>query len=70
MSEHKYKNSKTYKLFGFIPVYGWKSKDDKKVWKIFGISVLKCRKKPAGDVIKYYILGIPVMKIKRKFLTK
>ena len=62
------KHSKTIKLFCLIPIYGWKQRGGRKVWKILGLPVFKIRKMSNGITTKYYILGLPVMKVSRKTL--
>lgn len=62
------KHSKTIKLFCLIPIYGWKQRGGRKVWKILGLPIFKIRKMSNGITTKYYILGLPVMKVSRKTL--
>lgn len=62
------KHSRTIKLFFFLPIYGWKQRGGRKVWKILGIPVFKIRKMANGITTKYYLFGIPVMKVSRKLI--
>jgi len=62
------KHSRTVKLFALLPIYGWKEKKDKKTWRILGIPVFKRCKKANGNTSKYYLLGIPVMKVSKKLM--
>lgn len=62
------KHSKIIKLFCLIPIYGWKQRGGRKVWKILGLPIFKIRKMSNGITTKYYILGLPVMKVSRKTL--
>lgn len=59
-------NKMKCKLFGFIPLYGYKHVGGRKVWKVLGLPVFKIRKMSNGITTKYYIFNIPVMKISRK----
>ena len=62
------KHSRTVKLFFFLPIYGWKQRGGKKSWKILGLPVFTRRKMSNGITTKYYILGIPVMKVSKKYV--
>lgn len=70
MAENMEKHSKIYKLFGFLPILSWKSKNNTKVWKILGLPLLKIRKKDNDEAYKYYFCGIPVMKMKQRYVVK
>ena len=63
-------NSMKIKLFGFLPLYGHKQIGGRNVWKIFGLPIFKIRKMANGVTTKYYILGIPVLKVSKKVCTK
>lgn len=58
--------SRKFKLFFFLPLYNWKKKGRNITWKILGIPVLKCRIKSEGHKRKYYLFGIPILKITKK----
>ena len=53
-------------LFGFLPLYGHKKVGGREQWKLFGLPIFKIRKMANGITTKYYILGLPVMKVSRK----
>ena len=59
-------NKMKCKLFGFIPLYGYKHIGGREVWKVLGLPIFKIRKMANGITTKYYIFNIPVMKISRK----
>lgn len=61
-----YKSKIIIKLFSCIPLCSVKLSDGKSVYKIFGIPVLKKRKMANGITTKYYLLGIPLLKVSRK----
>ncbi|MBQ9271915.1 MAG: glycosyltransferase family 2 protein [Alphaproteobacteria bacterium] len=56
---------RTYKvkLLFFIPLYTKDVRGGKTVWKICGLPLLKRRKMENGVTTKYYILGVPFLKI-------
>ena len=54
------------KLFFCWCLYGWEQYGGRKVWKIFGLPIFKRRIYANGITRKYYILGLPVMKVSRK----
>ena len=58
-------HSRIVKLFAFLPIYGWKEHGTKKKWKFLGITVLLRRKKANGNIVKYYLLGVPFIKIRK-----
>lgn len=58
------KSTLSYKLFNFIPLFTLKQRNEKKVWKIFGLPIFKTLKYGTSKA-KYYILGIPVLKIRQ-----
>lgn len=62
------KSSVSYKLylFGFLPLYERKQVGGRKVYKFLGLPVFKVRKMANGITTKYYVLGLPVLKISRK----
>ena len=61
-----YKSKIIIKLFSCIPLCSVKLRDGKSVYKIFGIPVLKKRKMANGITTKYYLLGLPLLKVSRK----
>lgn len=67
MTEQAQKCERKIKLFAFIPVYSWKLKGKKKVWKIFGLPLLKRKSNSNGSKIRYYFCGLPIMKVVRKY---
>lgn len=64
------KHSKTIKLFCILPICGWKQCGGKKTWKILGLPIFTCRKYENKITTKYYILGIPVMKVSKKSINE
>ena len=58
------KSTLSYKLFNFIPLFTFKQRNEKKVWKILGLPIFKTLKYGTNKA-KYYIFGIPVLKIRR-----
>lgn len=58
------KSTLSYKLFNFIPLFTLKQRNEKKVWKIFGLPIFKTLKYGTNKA-KYYIFGIPVLKIRQ-----
>lgn len=58
------KSTLSYKLFNFIPLFTLKQRNEKKVWKIFGLPIFKTLKYGTSKA-KYYIFGIPVLKIRQ-----
>lgn len=58
------KSTLSYKLFNFIPLFTLKQRNEKKVWKIFGLPIFKTLKYGTSKA-KYYILGIPILKIRQ-----
>ena len=60
------KHSKTIKLFCLIPLFGWATRGGKKTWKILGLPIFTRRKYENKITTKYYILGIPVVKVSKK----
>lgn len=62
------RHSRTIKLFGFFPLYGWIWQGGRKTWKLFGLSIFTVRRFANGVTTKYYILGVPVMKVSRKMV--
>lgn len=62
----KRKKNKT-KIFLFkLPILTHKYQPHKNVWKFFGVSILKIRTNATNNKRKYYVCGIPVLKIKSK----
>lgn len=66
MTNYVEKHSRAIKLFFFLPIYGWKQRGGRKTWKILGLPVFTRRQMSNGITTKYYILGIPVMKVSNK----
>jgi len=60
------KKSRSIKLFFLLPLYSCKCRGGKTVWSILGLPIFKKRKMENGITTKYYILGLPVMKVSRK----
>ena len=60
------RHQKVTKLFCLIPIFGWKEKNSCKVWKILGLPVLKSRKVSGDKTVKYYVFGIPFIKLSKK----
>lgn len=54
---------KSFKLFNFLPLCAYNKQNGRQVWRIFGIPVWKIRKMENKITSKYYLFGIPVMKI-------
>lgn len=57
---------KEYKLFNFLPLFKFKQRGGNKVWKVFGIPVWRVRKMSNGSTVKYYLFGLPFLKIENK----
>ena len=57
---------KEYKLFNFLPLFKFKQRGGNNVWKVFGAPVWRVRKMSNGSTVKYYLFGLPLMKIKDK----
>lgn len=60
------KSSQSFKLLFFLPICGWNEIGGKKVWKILGIPVFKRRIMAKDNSIKYYVCGLPLIKICKK----
>ncbi len=56
---------KTIKLFFIIPIWSYMQTNTRRIWRICGIPVYKIKNKE-NRKIKYYLLGIRVLMIKRK----
>ena len=54
------------KLFNFLPIFSYKCVGGRNQWKIFGLPIFKTRHMANGITSKYYILGIPVLKVSKK----
>ena len=67
MTEQCQKCERKIKLFAFIPLYSWKNRGSKKIWKIFGIKVFKRKTNNDNSKVKYYFCGIPVMKVVKEY---
>ncbi|MEE6206682.1 MAG: hypothetical protein VZR95_01340 [Alphaproteobacteria bacterium] len=63
------KHSKTIKLFGILPIYGWSTRGGRKTWTVLGLPVFKRRRFENKITTKYYIFGIIALKISRKSIT-
>ncbi len=59
------KSRMTIKLFCFLPIFSYRISDSRSEYWLFGIRILKISHKIPGKR-KYYVLGVPVMKIKTK----
>lgn len=66
MDTNNDKRVRTIKLFSFLPLYGWVQLPTQKVWKIFGIPFLCRQVRANGRIHKYYLLGLPLMKVSKK----
>ena len=55
-----------FKLFNFLPIFSYKRVGGRNQWKIFGLPIFKMRHMANGITSKYYILGIPVLKVSKK----
>lgn len=55
--------SVTVKLFSFIPIFKYETYFNKKKYKVFNITLFKIIRAGNGITTKYYLLGIPVLKI-------
>lgn len=62
------KHSHSIKLFFFLPLCGWKQVGGRKTWNILGFPIFKRRRMENGIVTKYYVLGLPILKISRKLV--
>jgi hypothetical protein len=62
------KSPVSYKLylFGFLPFLKYKQTNGRYQWKIFGLPIFKTRHMANAITTKYYIFGLPVLKISRK----
>lgn len=56
----------SYKIFGFLPILNYKKVGGREQWKVLGLPLFKIRKMANGITTKYYILGLPVMKVSKK----
>ena len=63
-----YTNKYSMKLFFFFPLFSLVQINGKSVYKIFGIPVLKKRKMANSITTKYYLLGIPFIKVSKKIV--
>ena len=55
----------SYKLFNFLPIFTYKQRSFKRVWKLLGLPLWKINKTP-DSITKYYIFGIPLVEISNK----
>lgn len=53
----------SYNLFGFLPLFTYKHRGGKEVWKILGIPIWKVRKMENSMVKKYYFLNLLILKM-------
>ncbi|MBQ7633210.1 MAG: glycosyltransferase [Alphaproteobacteria bacterium] len=53
----------SYNLFGFLPLFTYRRRGGKEVWKILSIPFWKVRKVENGTIKKYYFLNLPLLKI-------
>lgn len=56
----------TVKLFSFIPLFQYEKYSNKQKYKIFNATVFKIKRMGNGITVKYYILGVPVLKLSRR----
>ena len=56
----------TLKLFNFLPMFNYKRVGSRKQWKIFGLPIFKTRHMANGITSKYYVFGIPILKVSKK----
>ncbi len=56
------------KLFFLLPLYKWEQYGGKETWSILWLPIFKRRRFANGVTTKYYILGVPVMKVSRKMV--
>ncbi len=56
----------TIKLFGFIPIYQFVQCEGRKVYKILSLPIFKIRHFENRITTKYYLLGIPFIKVSKK----
>lgn len=64
-AERTRKNDKfilSYKLFNFLPIFTYKQRDCKRVWKLFGLPVWKTDKNKSKEN-QYYLFNLPLIKI-------
>ena len=58
----------TFKLFNFLPFYKYKKVGGREQWKVFGVPIFKIRQMTDRIATKYYILGMPVLKVIKKII--
>lgn len=56
----------SYKLFNFLPLLEICRADMEKCYSILGIPVFKIKKHINGITTKYFVIGLPVLKVSRK----
>ncbi|MBQ7632748.1 MAG: hypothetical protein IJS88_01365 [Alphaproteobacteria bacterium] len=56
----------SYKLFNSIPIFGSIQCGGRQVWKVFGLPLWKIRRFENNITTKYYICGIPFIKVSKK----
>lgn len=56
----------TFKIFNFIPLLTYKEEKEKKEWAILGILVWKIEQFSKAKILKSYLFGLPLIKIKDK----
>lgn len=60
------RNTVSYKLFSFFPIYSKKAKNGKIYYSWFGIPLLKIRKMADEITTKYYVLGLPILQLRKR----
>lgn len=61
-----YTKNISYKILGFIPLYAAKFYNGRFVYKILGLPVWKVRHMENNITTKYYLFGIPLLKVSKK----
>ena len=54
------------KLFSFLTLYSWQEQGENKVWYFCGVPVLKRRALFNGVTTKYFVWGLPIIKVSHK----
>lgn len=55
-----------YKLFNFIPLFSRIQRGGRRVWKILGLPLWKIRRFENNITTKYYLCGLPFIKVSKK----
>ena len=56
----------SYKLLNFIPLFSYIQCGGRQVWKILGLPLWKIRRFDNNITTKYYLLGLPFIKVSKK----